>query len=147
MNNKLSQYKIREKYYQYLSFQSSKFYIRWEFYNYAFLLDEKNYKKEFIKWEWGSDLVDVDNLDFKILHELSKDARNPTKNIANNINSTVTTVNSRIKKLEKKFIPEDSKKKGYSMYTINVDWAKIGYRWFHLQINIRDYSKKNEITM
>ena len=139
--------KIREKYYQYLSFQSSKFYIRGEFYNYAFLLDEKNYKKEFIKWEWGSDLVDVDNLDFKILHELSKDARNPTKNIANNINSTVTTVNSRIKKLEKKFIPEDSKKKGYSMYTINVDWAKIGYRWFHLQINIRDYSKKNEITM
>ena len=34
--------KIREKYYSYLSFQSSKFYMRGEFFNYSFLLDENN---------------------------------------------------------------------------------------------------------
>ncbi|MFE3846332.1 winged helix-turn-helix transcriptional regulator, partial [Thermoplasmatota archaeon] len=94
----------------------------------------------------GSDLIKIDNLDFKILLELSKNSRNPTKNIANNINSTVTTVNSRIKKLEKKFVTESAQNTGYSIYTINVDWSKIGYRWFHLQINMRDYYRRNEIT-
>ena len=138
---------IREKYYQYLLFQSSKFYIRGEFFNFAFLLDEKNYKKDFFQWEWGSNLADIDDLDFKILKELSKDSRNPTKNIANNINSSVTTVNSRIKKMEKIFRAENFKKGEYSIYTINVDWAKIGYRWFHLQINLRDYSKKKDIIL
>ena len=30
-------------------------------------------------------------------------------------------------------------------YTINVDWLKIGYRWFHLQIGLSEYDKKSEI--
>ncbi len=58
------------------------------------------------------------------------------KNIANNINSTESIVNYRMKKLEKKL--------GYR-YTINIDWLKIGYRWFHLQINLRDYTRKDDI--
>jgi len=127
---------IREKYYSYLSFQSSKFYIRGEFFNYAFLLDDGSEKIESFHWEWGAGLVDIDDIDFKILSELSKDARIPTKNIADNINSTIAIVNYRIKKL-KKIIT-------YT-HTINVDWAKIGYRWFHLQISLSDYSKKNQI--
>lgn len=128
--------KIREKFFQYLSFQLTKFYIRGEFFNYSFLLDKPDDKKDFLKWEWGQGLIDIDELDYKILYELSKDARIPTKNIANNVNSTVTTVNYRIKKLQK--ITNQ-------IYTIIVDWYKIGYRWFHLQISMKDYSKKNQI--
>jgi len=137
--------KIREKYNNYLSFQSTKFYMRGEFYNYAFLLDEKHYERKHLKWEWGSGLLDLDDFDFKILKELSNNSRIPTKNIANKLNSTVNTVNSRIKKFEEFFLGNVGKEGGYTIYTINVDWAKIGYRWFHLQINMRDYSRKNEI--
>jgi len=128
--------KIREKYFSYLSFQSSKFYIRGEFFNYAFLLGQDSNNINSFNWEWGEGLVDIDNIDFKILSELSKDARIPTKQIANNINSTVSIVNYRLNKLRKmtKFFG-----------TINVDWAKIGYRWFHLQISLSDYKKKNNI--
>ena len=134
--------KIREKYFSHLSFQSSKFYLRGEFFNYSFLLDEKSQENKSIKWEWGQGLVDIDEFDYKILSELAKDSRIPTKNIANNINSTITKVNYRIKKMEDKLFPPSYRKTGFNIYTINVDWFKIGYRWFHLQISMRDYSKK-----
>ena len=127
---------IREKYYPYLSFQSSKFPIRAEFYTYSFLV-ENAIKKMVINWIWGQKLYCIDDLDFKILLELSKNARISTKHIANNLNSTVSTINYRIKKLEKESI--------IALYSINIDWSKLGYRWFHLQISLRDYRKKSQI--
>jgi DNA-binding Lrp family transcriptional regulator len=137
---------IREKFYSNLSFQSSKFYIRGEFFNYSFLLGENSDKNESIRWEWKQQgIIDVDEFDYRILTELSKDARIPTKNIANNLNSTITKVNYRLKKLENQLFPKFFRKTEFNMYTINVDWYKIGYRWFHLQISLRDYSKKNQI--
>ena len=46
-------------------------------------------------------------------------------------------INDNIKKLVQK--------KVIGGYTINVDWSKIGYRYFHIQISLSDYSKKNQI--
>jgi len=128
---------IQERFYKYLSFQSSKFYIRGEYYNYCFLLNETVNKTEPFRWGWGQGLEKIDEIDFKILQELSKDSRISTKKIANNINSTVSSVSYRTKKLINKGI--------IFGYTINIDWSIIGYRWFHLQISLRDYSKKNQI--
>jgi len=129
---------IREKYFQYLLFKSSKFTIKAEFYNYSFLVDHPVKKTNIITWRWGQyPQATIDDLDFKILVELSKDARIPTKTIANKLHSNVSTVNNRIKKLEKQ--------QTIAQYSINVDWQKIGYRWFHLQISLRDYSNKNQI--
>jgi DNA-binding Lrp family transcriptional regulator len=136
---------IREKYSYYLSFESSKFYIRGEFYNYAFLLDENTNKNESFSWVWGQGLIDIDDFDYRILTKLSKDAKIPTKDIANNLNSSVTKVAYRIKKLENQLFPQIYRKTGFSMYTTNIDWSKLGYRWFHLQISLKDYSKKNKI--
>jgi len=135
--------RTREKYHKYLSFQPSKFYMRGEFFNYSFLLNEDNNKNRSIIWEWGVGLVDIDEIDYKILSELAKNARTPTKTIANTLNSTIIKVNYRIKKIENKLYPPSFRKTGFSMYTINVDWSKIGYRWFHLQISMSDYNKRN----
>lgn len=128
---------IREKYYQYLSFKSSRLPIRAEFYDYTFLLDKTIYKTQIINWIWGQSLLCIDDLDFKILLQLSKNSRMSIKNIANNINSAISTVNYRINQLEKQMI--------IAQYSVNVNWSKIGYRLFHLQISLRDYSKKNQI--
>lgn len=127
---------LRKNYSPYLLFKLLKTCIGAEFYTYSFLVDNI-IKKTIISWSWGEKLFCIDDLDFKILAELSKDARMPTKMIANNLNSTVNTINNRIKKLEKELI--------IGQYTINVDWSKVGYRWFHLQISLRDYNKKNQI--
>ena len=128
---------IREKYHQYITFKSSKFYIRAEFYNYSFLLEPPVKKINTLTWRWGYPQICIDDLDFKILLELSKDTRTPTKTIAKNVNTTASSVSYRIKKLEKQQI--------IAQYTVNVDWPKIGYKWFHLQISLRDYNKKNQI--
>jgi len=127
---------IRYKFYSYLSFQTSYFFFRGEFYNYSFLVKNSK-KKMLVNWTWGQPLYCIDSLDFKILNELSNNARISTKDIANKLKSTVSTINYRIKKLEKELI--------IGLYTINIDWSKLGYRWFHLRINLRDYSKKNKI--
>lgn len=82
-------------------------------------------------------LTQIDTLDFKILSELVEDSRIPTKLLANKLNSSVSIVNYRIQKLIKIGIIQG--------YTINVDWSKIGYKWFHLRINLYNYDDKYAI--
>ncbi len=126
-----------KKFHRYLSIEFSVGWIRGIEYNYPFLLNETVNSVKSTHWNWGASLVPIDEIDFKILKELTTDARLPTKNIANKLNSTVSIITHRIKKLVKLGV--------INKYTINVDWSKIGYRWFHLQIALNDIDKKNEI--
>jgi DNA-binding Lrp family transcriptional regulator len=128
---------IKKKFHNYLSIEDVETWIRGEYYNYPFLLNDKINTVESTGGGWGTNLVTISDLDFKILTELAKDSRIPTKKIANKLNSTVSIINYRIKNLIKQRI--------ILSYTINVDWSKIGYRWFHLRINLSDYEKKNEV--
>jgi len=128
---------IRNKYYRYLNVKYAASWIRGEGFRYNFLLGDKVNKIESINWNWGHNITPIDNIDFKILSELSKDSRTPTRIIGENLDSTASIINNRIKKLIKNNIIVG--------YTINVDWSKIGYRWFHLRINVNDYTKKNII--
>ena len=128
---------VIKKFHNYLSIEFSVGWIRGIEYNYSFLLNETINTIKPINWNWGSSLTFIDDIDFKILKELAADARKPTKNIANKLNSTVSIITHRIKKLIKIGV--------ITGYTINVDWAKIGYRWFHLQIGLNDYNEKNKI--
>jgi len=128
---------IKKKYHNYLSIEDVETWIRGEYYNYPFLLNDKINTVKSTGGGWGANLVSISDLDFKILTELAKDSRIPTKKIANKMNSTVSIINYRIKKLIKQAI--------INGYTINVDWPKIGYRWFHLRINLSNYEKKNEV--
>ena len=60
----------------------------------------------------------IDEKDKKILNELIKNARNTTKNIANNLNIPRITVHDRIKKMvEKKIIKS---------FTVIPDYGKLG---------------------
>jgi len=68
------------------------------------LLDEKNIKKEdkIIFIESSSDKkADLDDLDKKILELLAPNSRIKTIEIAEKLKTTVNTINSRIKKLQK----------------------------------------------
>jgi DNA-binding Lrp family transcriptional regulator len=54
------------------------------------------------------------------------------------LNTTVTTVNSRIKKLIKSGV--------ISVYGIDVDWPKIGYQWYKADIVLKDPEKRQKIV-
>jgi DNA-binding Lrp family transcriptional regulator len=128
---------LRIRYQPYLIFKNLNPCIGTEFYPYSFLLENTQKKELDIKWLWGQELITIDRLDLKILGKLSKNARIQTKKIANELKISVNTVNSRIKKMENKRIIEK--------YTINIDWSKLGYRWYNLEINLSNYNKKGQI--
>jgi DNA-binding Lrp family transcriptional regulator len=128
---------VKKKFHKYLIIENSEAWIRGEYYNYPFLIDQNINRLKPYHYRWGEKMVLIDDFDYKILLELSEDSRKPTRDIANNLNSTISIINYRIKKLIKHGV--------IGSYTINVDWSKIGYRWFHLRINLSDYNKKKDI--
>ena len=82
--------------------------------------------------------VEVDNLDKKILELLAPNSRITTLEIAQKLNSTVTTINSRIKKLVNTGV--------IVHYSINIDWQKIGYSWYKADIVLKDPEKMQKIA-
>ncbi|MGQ4915184.1 MAG: Lrp/AsnC family transcriptional regulator [Candidatus Asgardarchaeia archaeon] len=61
----------------------------------------------------------VDEIDMKILHELARDSRCTYETLASRIGISVPTAYNRVRKLIKKGV--------IKRFTIDVDYAKIGY--------------------
>jgi DNA-binding Lrp family transcriptional regulator len=128
---------LRRKYQPFLIFKVLNLNIGAEIYNHSFLVANNIKKEQLVKWIWGQNKIKIDELDFRILEELSKNAKIQIKKMAQNLGSTVTTIKKRIQRMENDHI--------IAKYTINVDWPKIGYRLYNLQISLSDFNKKNQI--
>lgn len=75
----------------------------------------------------------LDNTDFKILSLLNQDSRKTLVDISAKTNLTPNGVNNRIKALVKNNIIRG--------YTIFLDWKKLGYEWFAIQIKFNKYDE------
>ena len=64
-------------------------------------------------------MVEIDDLDRKILREVVKDSRRSYRELARRLNVAVTTVINRIEKLEELGI--------INGYTVRIDYEKLGY--------------------
>jgi DNA-binding Lrp family transcriptional regulator len=102
----------------------------------SFLFDEKDDSiKPMLKRSWEQ--VEHDELDLRILKVLSLNARIPTIEIADKLNTTALTINNRIKKLiEKKVIL------GF-MATPNI--GKLGYQFMKVDIFLKEHNKIHQI--
>jgi Lrp/AsnC family transcriptional regulator for asnA, asnC and gidA len=110
-------------------------------YKKTFLLDEKTDKKDdriLFVVSSSDKKIEIDSLDKKILDLLLLNSRIITLEIAQKLNSTVNTINSRIKKLVKTGV--------ILRYTINLDWPKIGYQWYKADIVLKNPEKKQQIV-
>jgi Lrp/AsnC family leucine-responsive transcriptional regulator len=110
-------------------------------YKRIFLLDERPDMKDgrILFVESSTDgKVDIDALDKKILELLAPNSRIKTIEIAETLNATVNTINSRITKLEKTGVIQ--------RYTINIDWPKIGYQWYKADIVLKDTKQQQKIV-
>ena len=109
-------------------------------YKKTLLLDEKTDEKDnriiFIE-NSSVNKVEIDSLDKKILELLNQNSRISTLDIAKNLNSTVNTINLRIKKLVKTGI--------ILRFSIGIDWPKIGYQWYKADIFLKDSKKMQQI--
>jgi DNA-binding Lrp family transcriptional regulator len=124
------------KYRDYFETQKLSIYYLENMYNSAFLLDEKTHRKRVDAHE-GRKIVKVDEIDLKILEFLAPNARMSAADIAKKLNVSTVTITNRIKKLvDKKII---------QWFRINIDYTKLGYHWYKVDITLKDLKKTNQI--
>lgn len=131
---------ITSKYRDYFSHQDFSVIFQAYIYRYSFLLDEKdeqctNRVKSKI---YGSDKrVDIDDFDFQILKLISQNARMPTIDIAESLDSTAVTINNRLKKLKQSGI--------INAFRVNLNLPKLGFQRYKSDIILKDYDKLPKI--
>ena len=131
---------IVSKYRDYFSNQVFSVIFNALIYRYSFLLDEKDVEKaNRIKSKmYGSDIrVEIDDLDNNILKLISQNARIPTIELAESLNTTAVTINNRIKKLKNLGI--------IKAFRVNIRLPKLGYKRYKVDIILKDYKKLHQI--
>jgi DNA-binding Lrp family transcriptional regulator len=106
-------------------------------YKQAILFDETSSSKKEYEYRYDGEIIKIDDTDYKILYLLSKNTRINSIEIAKDVNTTSSTVISRIKKLIQIGVIQK--------YSIELDSNKIGYKSFIVNLSIRNYEKKNHI--
>jgi len=82
----------------------------------------------------SKDIIELDKIDHKILSLLNQDSRKTLVDISHQTNLTPNGVNNRIKALVKNKI--------IIGHTISLDWKKLGYEWFAIQIKLHKYEEE-----
>ncbi|MBN1861108.1 MAG: Lrp/AsnC family transcriptional regulator [Candidatus Thermoplasmatota archaeon] len=113
-------------------------YIQLYTYRHSYLLDDVR-KSDRTKFEitGGGVQVTIDELDFKLLRLIAPNARMPVKEIATRLDTTVSIVNYRIKKLIKEGVIQG--------FRTDVDFTKLGYQFFKADIDLKDYKQRGKI--
>ena len=124
------------KYRDYFADQIIAPFIGENIYSKSFLIDEKDDRINQIVRR-GGEIVDYDILDFQILKILAYDSRIPTIDIAKKLNLTTNTVRNRIKRLIDLGV--------ILKFHITINWELIGYKWFKVDIYLKDYNKIHQI--
>jgi len=92
-----------------------------------------------INIEPDNEIEDIDDIDIKILKELSKNARIPLTHIAEKLRLDNMTIYHRIKKLEEKKI--------ILGYRSDIDFNKLGRDFYTLEIDLKDFSDIEKLKL
>lgn len=128
--------KTLDKFGDYFADRFFSVYAEESYYRCSILLDEKDDRTK-LGTIGGGRKVETDDLDFQILKILSHNTRIPTIEIAQKLNSTAITINNRIKKLMESQI--------ITGFRVEIDFNKLGYQWFKVDLYLKEYSKIHPI--
>ena len=113
-------------------------YVQLRHFRHSFLLEKKDKKdRENIIETGGGKREEIDDMDFAIMKFLSKDARMPTIDIADKLDVSSNTILNRMKRLEDLDILQ--------AYRANIDFSKLGYHLYKVNIDLMDYNQRNRI--
>jgi DNA-binding Lrp family transcriptional regulator len=124
------------KYRDYFATQQLALYHKEIMYDLNFLTKNKKPRKTVEVYK-GKNPVEIDDVDYKILTYISADARMSAVEIAEKLDVTTVTVANRIKKLVEEEIIQ--------WFRTNFDLTKIGYRWYKVDIDLKDHKKIKQI--
>lgn len=126
-----------KRYRDYFEDQRFSIYYQALHYRYSYLLDEKVDRTKF-EITGGGKPVKIDEVDFKILKIIAPNARLPTTEISKKLHVSTTVVKYRIKKLIKEGVIQG--------FRTNIDFEKLGYQWFKIDIDFKDYKKRESVV-
>lgn len=131
--------KTLKKYRRYIQNQTFSLYAELRLFRHSFLLLNEYETSDREKYEiaGGGKTVKIDDLDFQILELLARNARIPTVEISQKVNSTVDTVKDRIKRLMKLDVIQ--------AFRVSIDYSKLGYHLFKVNIMLNDYNERGRI--
>ncbi len=132
--------KTLDKFRDYFENYNFSLYYEEHLYDYLFLLNNNQNKKERKKLVIYSskDKIKIDKLDYEILSIIGPDARTPTIEIAKKLKTSTSIIQYRIKKLIESDI--------ILGYRTTIDFSKIGLKFFKCDIISRDHSATNKIV-
>jgi DNA-binding Lrp family transcriptional regulator len=128
-----------KKYHHYIRKQNFSLYLELFTFRHSYLLIDKYIKSDRTKYEiaGGSTSVEIDNIDYKILLLLANNSRIPTIEISNKMKISTPTVRKRIKNLIDLEVIKG--------FRINIDYSKLGYKMFKIDLYLNDYKKRDII--
>jgi len=114
-------------------------YVQCVEYKKSFLLPVPDGKsnRELYKLTCGGESVEIDEIDYKILNEIARNARMPLVDLAKKLNCSSQSVNYRIKNLIKKGI--------IAGFRVDIDFPKMGLHSYKLDIYLKEHKKRKEI--
>jgi DNA-binding Lrp family transcriptional regulator len=131
-NNTLNQYNDLFQHWTY------SIYIESQFYHHSYLIDDYSFDdRKKVEIIGNNKQIKIDDLYFNILKILSSNARIPITELSRQLKSNIKTISSRIKKLQELKIIKG--------FRVNMDVSKLGYKFFEVEMNLRNYNERNKI--
>lgn len=113
-------------------------YVQLKHFHHSFILeDEKEKNRTKMIETGGGKREEIDELDCKIMRYLSKNSRIQTIDIAKKLKVSSNTILNRMKRLEQLDILQ--------AYRANIDFSKLGYHLYKLNIDLIDYNQRGII--
>jgi Lrp/AsnC family leucine-responsive transcriptional regulator len=100
------------------------------------IFSDVDYSQKKIQKKTKNKKLVLDDIDWKILRELNNDARISYAILSSKIKLTANAIKKRIKLLENSGIIEN--------YTISLDFRKLGYDWYTLNLNLTKFDDDTE---
>jgi len=130
---------IVDNYGNYISEKTTGIYVIADEYEKTYLLSEvkDNHKRLHYPIICDGSICEIDELDYKILNKIVVNARIPLIKLADELKTSHQTINNRIKCLLSNGVIKN--------FRVDIDFSKIGLKYFYIQFILKDTSKRNDI--
>lgn len=128
------------RYGDYFQNQTLSFFISLTAHRNSYLMDDPEVSRAETSFTYIGDqktITKLDTTDFAILKVIAPNARISISNLAETLNHPRSLIVSRLKKLTNLEIIKG--------YRVNIDLSQIGYKYYKIDIFLRNFSKRNEI--
>lgn len=114
-------------------------YVNWYTYRNSFLLLDNYNKSDRLDYEitGGRKSVKIDEFDYKLLNEISENARIPLIELSDKLACTPQTVNYRLKNLMKSGLIQG--------FRVGIDISKFGLKQFKADILLKEHNQRKHI--